>query len=197
MFNIFDQPWTLAAVSALLLLVVWIIRAVLPKAGRKYYLIPAIIFVAAFVIELGVQTDTEKIVGLMKKSVQAVEDEDVNAIEPLLNSGYKDSLHKSRQDTIEHLRRFLVPPMFIKNVGAIVSLDIESPRAELVCTVRMVFDKRSQIAQWRPMVFVKLRYNCAEDNAGNWSVSRIELLELDRQPFNWSGVVNPAGSFGL
>lgn len=203
MTNILEQPWLLLIASVIVLLAVAVFRGLFPQRHRWWFwLLPVIIAIAAFAIDYFVQTDTEKIKDVVAKAVRAVEKEDAEAIGPLISNDYHDSFHASKQALLDNCRARLSEPIIEKNVHGIVSLNVRpAPRgflsktgagATAVFTVRVVFDPRGPIYEFRKIMLFKLQAELRKEGI-NWLFTRVEVLEIDLQPANWQHIQGGAG----
>jgi len=188
MTNLFEQPWLLLSVAVIVLLVLVIVRDMLPQKHRWFlWLLPVLIAASAFALDFFIQTNNEKIKQVLAEAVKAVEDENVDALDPLISGDYQDSFHGSRQALLSHSRSQLSEPIIEKNVLRIVSLNIEPPNAVVVFTVRVVFDAQGPIYEFRKQMVFKLQADFRREG-DNWLFARVELLEIDLQPVNWENM---------
>jgi hypothetical protein len=188
MFDILEQPWTLLGAAVISLIVIWIIKAVTGKQRLGYYSIPILIAAIAMGLYLFVPTDTKKIKQVIKIGAKAVEDENAEAIIPIIAENYHDSIHPNKESMIEHCGMILSEPLVSEIVSRIVSLEINSPNANAVFTMRLVFDDRSFVAQsFKKLMLIKIRVEMQKQNK-NWYISRVELLEMDMMPAKWSDI---------
>ncbi|MGA2173040.1 MAG: hypothetical protein ABSG82_08565 [Sedimentisphaerales bacterium] len=193
MTNIFEQPWLLLIVAGVVLLAVLIFRSGWPERHRWWFwLLPVVIAVLAFAIDFFVQTDKEKVEEALAQLVRAVEKEDVGAIEALISDDYSDSFHTSKKVFLTHCRARLSEPVIEKNVHRIVSIDVKPPNATVVFTVRVVFDPRGPIYEYRKMMFFKLQAELRKEGEG-WLFTRIDVLEIDMQPADWQHIQGIGG----
>jgi len=190
MWNIFEQPWTLLTAAIIILLVMLIIRSILPEKKHLWQLLlPVLIAASAFALDLLIQTDLEKINAVINAGVKAVEQENSDAIEPIISDNYHDSFHKTKNDLMNYCRRRLSEPLVEKNIKRIVTIDIQEKLATAVFTVRIVFDQRSYIYQsYKPIILTKLKLDLQKEPDNNWRITQAELLEIDMQPVNWHDI---------
>ena len=207
MFNLFDHPWGLMTVAIIVLLGLLMFRRILPEKQNPWlWLLPALLVAAAFAFDFLVETDTEKINALINTAVLAVEEENPNAIEPIISDNYHDSFHNTKSSLMSHFRMRLSEPLIEKNIKRIVSMDISPPTATAVFTVRIIFDKQSfvyqnfksqmltkvklhlQKEQYRPTAGIsksQSKIKNQKSKINGWLISRVELLEIDRRPTGW------------
>jgi hypothetical protein len=190
MWNIFEQPWTLLTAAIIILLVMLIIRSILPEKKHLWQLLlPVLLAASAFALDLLIQTDLEKINALINAGVKAVEQENPDAIEPIISDNYHDSFHNTKNDLMNYCRRRLSEPLVEKNIKRIVTIDIQEKLATAVFTVRIVFDQRSYIYQsYKPIILTKLKLDLQKEPDNNWRITQAELLEIDMQPVNWQDI---------
>jgi hypothetical protein len=183
--NIFEQPWLLLIIAGALFLGVFAFRGLLPQRRMwLFWLLPVIIAVGGLALDFFVKTDTEKVKKVIAKAVKAVEMENTDALEPLISSNYRDSLHITREFLLNHCRWRLAEPIIEKNIHRVVSLEIKPPKASAVFTVRVVFDPQGPVYEYRKIMPFKLRADFEKQDR-EWFFSRVEILEIDLQPADW------------
>jgi len=191
MFDVFERPWGLLIVAIVALPVLLMFRGIFPGKRHWWQLaLPAFLAVAAFGLDLLVQTDLEKINLVIDTGVEAVEEENPDAIEPIISENYSDSSHRTKTALMRHCRRTLSEPLIEKNIKRIVEIDVSPSRttAEATFTVRIVFDKRSYVYQsYKRIMLAKVKVNLQKEQS-KWLINQAELLELDRQPVNWQNI---------
>ncbi len=185
MLNIFEQPWTLLSVAALALLTLLAFHGYL-FYKRIYWpwLIPFLIAALAFGLDRLVETDREKIQTAVAKIAKAAEQENPDAVEPLIAENYSDSFHKSKKHLINRCKIVLNEPLIEKNIPRIVSINIDSPLASVVFTVRVLADPRGYVYELKKELFVKVEANL-EKHQGKWLFTKIEITQIDLQPADW------------
>ena len=189
MWNLCEQPWTLTAVAVITLIVLLAMRSQIQEKKRLYlWLLPILIAAAAFALDYFIKTDLEKITELIDTVTNAVQDENPQAIEPLIAENYSDSYHSSKKELIYYCRRKFSEPIIDKNIKRIISIDISDSRATATFTVRIIFDKQSYIYQsFARLILTKVKIDL-EKQDDRWLITRAELLEVDMQPFTWKDV---------
>ena len=190
MSDVFEQPWTLLGLAIVVFIALWIFRAVCPSKKHWWqWLLPTFLALAAFGLDVLVQTDLEKINSVIRTAVKAVEEENPDAIETIISANYHDSHHNTKRSLMKHCRARLVKPLVKKNIKRIVAIDISSPKATAIFTVRIVFDEQSSIAQnYSPLMFIKIKAELQKEQGNKWLINRVEILEIDRQPANWKDI---------
>ena len=117
MFNVFEHPWGLITVAIIILLVLLIVRSIFPEKRRWWqWLLPTLLAIAAFGFDFLVETDLEKINVVISAVVKAVEEENPDAIEPIISDNYRDSYHKTKKDLMYFCRWRLSEPLIEKNI---------------------------------------------------------------------------------
>jgi len=191
MFDIFEQPWGLLIIAVVTLPVLLMVRRIFPEKRHWWQLaLPAFLAVAAFGLDWLIETDLEKINKVINTGVKAVEQEDPDAIEPIISEGYSDSYHRNKAALMRHCRRRLSEPLVERNIKRVreIILSPSKTTAEATFTVRMVFDERSYVYQsYKREMVARVRVNLQKEQ-GKWLINQAELLELDRQPVNWRNI---------
>ncbi|MHC4394978.1 MAG: hypothetical protein ACYS1A_04920 [Planctomycetota bacterium] len=191
MFQIFEHPWGLLITAAVATLILLIIRAVLPDKRRWWqWLLPLLIAVAAFGLDYLVQTDTEKIKALMKIAATAVEEENPDAIEPLISPYYRDSFHPSKQRLMSYCRTTLSRPLIEEGIMRMGKIEFSSPAttATAIFTVRIRFDQQSYIYDFKREMFVKVKLDLQKEPDSRWLIRRSEIIAVDLQPTGWKDI---------
>ena len=190
MFDFFEQPYTLIGAAVLVLFGMLTFRSVFPEKRRGWQLLAPLLLVAvAFGLDAIVQTDLEKINAVIDKGIKAVKEEDFRAVESILSDRYSDSYHRSKQQLLDHFKRVLSEPLIAnhKQTGRLV--DIKGSQASVVLFTTVVFEKNSRIAQnYTSFLMTKTKLTLQKQPDGKWLISRIEVLELNRQPANWGHI---------
>jgi hypothetical protein len=191
MWNFFEQPWTLLAAAIIVLLILLLLRGLFSrKSFWLLLLVPLLIAFIGFGLDHIVKTDNEKIRAVLKTVIQAAEEENPDGIEPFISDNYKDSLYNTKQRFMHFCRARLAEPTLEQAITTIINSEITSPTANFVFAVRAVFDNQSYVAQTmgKKIVMAKLQMTLSKQGDKNWLISRIELLEVDLQPVNWSTI---------
>jgi hypothetical protein len=181
MFDVFEQPWTLVGAAILVLFGVLTFRSIFPEKQRRWqWLLPVLVVGLAFGLDGIVQTDLEKIDAVLDKGVTAVKEQDALAIGSILSDQYSDSFHATKQGLINHFKRVLSEPMIAghKERGRLV--DIKGSKATVVLFTTITFKKNSRIT--------KTKLTLQRQPDGRWLIGRAEVLELNKQPVNWSHI---------
>jgi len=190
MFDFFEQPYTLIGAAVLVLFVILTFRSVLPEKRRWWQLLlPVFVVVAAFALDLLVQTDLEKINSVIKTVIKAVEEEDCNTIEAVIAENYSDSFHNTKSNLMRHCRRTLTPSLIEKNKKTASLVEVSPPRATATLFMLTTFDKNSSIAvNYKSFLFSKIELHFQKQLDKTWLINRAEILELDRQPAKWNDI---------
>jgi hypothetical protein len=189
MWNVCEQPWTLIAVAVITLIVLLAMRRQIQEKKRLYlWLLPALIAAAALALDHFIKTDLEKINQVIDTATNAVQNENPQAIEPLIAENYTDSYHSSKKELIYYCRRKLSEPIVEKNIKRIIAIDISDSRATATFTVRVIFEQQSYVYQsYARLILAKAQINLEKQN-DRWLITRTELLEVDMQPFTWKDI---------
>jgi hypothetical protein len=184
MTNIYEQPWLLLIVACAAGLIVFTIGRLRPQRQKWWFwLLPVIIALAAFAFDYFIETDSEQVRDVIAGAVKAVEKGKTDVLEPLISEDYRDSFHASKQSLMYHSRAWLEERVIKENVYRVISLDVNSPEATAVFTVRVVLDPRGPIYEYVKMMFFKIRADFRKE-VGKWRFIRVEILE----PSDWQNI---------
>ena len=190
MFDVFEQPWTLIAVSVLILFGILTYRSVLPEKSRFWqWLIPLFIFTSAFALDVFVKTDLEKINTVISKGMIAVDMLDYNTISSIISDNYRDRIHPSKQSLMEHCIRRLPDLKIEKNKKTALQVNLSENNATAHLFTITTFDKDSFIAQnYKPFVMGQFEITLNKQPDGSWLIIRVEIREIDKQSASWSDI---------
>ena len=190
MLDFFEQPYTLIGAAILVLFGILTYRSVMPEKRRWWQLLlPVFVAVAAFGLDMLVQTDLEKINSVINTIIEAVEEEDCNAIEAIIAEDYRDSYHNTKRHLLTHCRRRLTPSLIEKNKKTASLVELSPPNAIATLFMLTTFDKNSSISvNYKSFLFSKIEFHFRKQQDKTWLINRVEILELDRQPANWSRI---------
>ncbi len=190
MFDFFEQPYTLIGAAILVLFGILTFRSVLPEKRRWWQLLlPVFVAVSAFGLDMLVQTDLEKINSVINTIIKAVEGEDCNAIEAIIAEDYRDSYHNTKRHLLTHCRQRLTPSLIEKNKKRACRVELSPPNAIATLFMLTTFDKNSSISvNYKSTLFLKIELHFQKHLDKTWLINRVEILELDRQPANWSHI---------
>jgi hypothetical protein len=189
MFEIFEQPWTLVGAAVLVLFGMLTFRSFCPEKRRLWQLlVPLFLTVAAFGADMLVQTDLEKINSVIKAAINAVQQENYRAIEAVIANDYSDSYHSTKQQLLDHCRRELSKPLVDKIKKSRRLIDISDSKATANLFVVIILDKNSHLTEYKSFLMVKSRLSLRKQPDKKWLISRIEILEIDRQPISWKNI---------
>jgi len=189
MFDIFEQPYTLIGAAVLVLFGILTFRSFCPEKHRWWQLlIPVFLAIAAVGADMLVQTDLEKINSVIKAAINAVQQEDYNAIGATIDNNYSDSYHSTKQLLLDHCRQELSKPLVDKIKKPARKIDISDSNATATLFVVIILDKNSYITEYKPFLQVKARLSFRKQPDKRWLISRIEILEIDQQPINWRNI---------
>ena len=190
MFNFFEQPYTLIGAAVLVLFGMLTFRSVIPEKRRWWQLlVPGLVVAAAFGLDFAVQTDLEKINAVINTGIKAVEEENLVAIEAIIAEDYRDSRHNTKMDLMRHCRTQLSQSLVEKNKKRACLVQLSAPTATATLFATIIFEKDSHIAQnYKAWLMVQARLSLQKQPDKTWLINRIEIVELDRQPTNWSHI---------
>ena len=95
-------------------------------------------------------------------------------------------------ELLENCRQRLSEPIIEKNVLSIVSMEVKPPKATVVFTVRVVFDPKGFVYEFKKMMLFKLQAQLAKEG-DKWLLSRIEILAIDLQNADWRHIQGASG----
>jgi hypothetical protein len=191
MFNIFEQPFTLLGLAVLVLFGVMTYRSFCPENRHwRQWLLPLFVAGSAMSADLLVQTDYEKVMSVIKTGMRAIEKNDCDKIAAIIAEDYFDSYHKTKDGLIAHCRKILPQALVNKCKKTACLVELSLPKATVTLFAILTFDKNSTVSQnYKSFIMIKVRLNLQKQPSNTWLIDQIDLLEIDKQPFNWNSVV--------
>lgn len=192
MFDIYEQPWTLVGLAFITLFIILTIRSVIPEKRHWWQLlIPVLIAAAGFGLDHLVQTDKEKIETVIDAGIQAVEDENFNAVYSYLSDDYSDTMHSSKQQLIDFTQRKLDANVVekCKKTDSLVTLSQNNTKAKVNLFMLITLGKDSPVAQVYSVPFFQLKIDVDFIKKNdNWLIDSIELKSVNKQTAKWTDV---------
>jgi hypothetical protein len=106
-----------------------------------------------------------------------------------ISNDYHDSFHKTKKQLLANCKARLYTPIIEKTIPRVVSVEQASREAVAIFTVRVLFDKDSDISQlYKQDIFFKVQGHLEKQSDNRWLISRIEILEIDHFPAGWNGL---------
>jgi hypothetical protein len=189
MWNIFEQPWTLLITAVVLALFVAVINPFIEaKSKRLLWLIPLLVAVAAPLLDFAVETDREKIQGVINAGVNALENENAAGIAAIVAEDYHDSMHRDKAALVRHCRAVLRPPLIDKVFSSVRQMEITGRTAAVTVLNRIFFDPKSEVAQRAQVIIVEVKVDLQKNPDGNWLITHTEIQAVNGKPASWSNV---------
>jgi len=190
MFNIFEKPWMLLIAAGIALIIVFIYRALRPEKRRWYQLmIPLLIAVSAFAIDIFVKTDLERINGVIKSCIKASIHEDADTIGNFIAPEYHDSLHQDKKEIMVYCRAILSEPAVKRFIKLNQSIEQSPTNATVLIKGFLFFDEKSRFyKELKPAIEIKFELGLKKYSNKKWQINRVEILEIDNQHINWNNI---------
>lgn len=187
MINIFEQPWTLAAIGFWLTVAVLILSRFWPlKFTRKHLLIGPALIALGFALDYFVVTDREKIETIMSTLVEATEQEQAEDIIQFLAPNYGDSRHTSPESFSMFCRQIFSQPQIEENWVPDQQLLLDAPQANVWITAVTRLDEANQFTAGLSIIKTAWRLDFRKQPDRSWLIEDIELLEFNDQPVDWT-----------
>ena len=184
--NIFDQPWTLTAIGAWLILAVLIAARFWPlKFTRKHLLIGPALIALAFALDYLVVTDREKIETIVATVVEATQEEQAEDIIKFIAPEYRDSFHTSPESFAWFCRQIFSQPQIEKNWLPNKELEIRKTEATIHITAITELDERNQWTPGLSLIKTSWRLEFSKQPDKSWLIDTIEFIELNDQKVDW------------
>ena len=187
MWNVYEYPFTGIGVAIIVMVGLWIFRAVRPDKKRWWQVaIPILIVACAVAVSYFVQTDKEKILGTVNKGIKAFEEQKIEPIKEIIADDYADSRHSSKTYIVAYCQGLFETATMEKVTFLSQQMQIENDKAVFTLEAMVKFAEQSRVAQMgKSFLVVKARIHFKKTADARWLIDNCEILELDRKPINW------------
>lgn len=189
--SITENPIVLLIVAFVVLCLVGTVRAVFPDKPRTWlFILPLGLALAGVGLDFFIQTDQENVRAILKGTMKALENEDIEALGTFIASDYQDTLHNTKIRLLQHAENGLERSPMAKTKTTSISIPkIEGSDTKAFITTYLTFTPESFIAQhYKPLVIVEAEFRLHKQSNGRWLINRIELTEVDKQSIKWQHV---------
>ena len=187
--NIFETPWLLLMISAVVWMVISIVALMKGMENRRWrLLLPLAGVLVAFGVDYFIKTDYEKIDSLVTILTDSAVEGDLSQLETIISADYSDAKNKSKR----HLLAFCTP---IYGRGQIQKInrkyfDINVTRPKAKCDLDMVviLDPESSYAMAGYIVSLETRLHLSRSDDGMWQIVSSEILKANNYDVSWKSV---------
>jgi hypothetical protein len=188
MWNMFEYPFVGAGIAVIAMLGLWLVGIFSPQNRHRWHpVIPFAILLLSFAIEFLVQTDREKILGTVKKGIEAFETQKIEPIREIIAEDYSDLSNSSKEELLAYCQALFQTAMVGKITLYSRKIEINGAKATFTAKALVKFDANSSIAQMgKEFLLVKARFYFKRAENKKWLVYNSEVLELDGKAVNWN-----------
>lgn len=188
MTDVFDNPWLLLTVAAILLVPAAIARQARPQWGYRPLLVPLLVALLGLGLDFFVQTDKEKIHAILSDCRRAAIAGDIGPINAAVCERYNDGFHRSRDDFIAAAERGIQQAAIAKVRFQRLDLTLQEQQAVMEIDAVVHLSDQSRYAQYGSLLFVSLWLEFAKQPSGDWCIARAGVTAVNNQPVNWGAV---------
>ncbi len=185
---IFESPWLLLAVSAVLLGVISVVWQMRGHRGRWMFVLPVLAAMSAVGLDVLVQTDSEQIQSVLEVCRRAALAGDAGSIAPFIASDYRDAVHSTRTELLKAAEDVFRRAALERVVERGHKLRIEGDTAQSRIRYRVHLDpQRSVYAAGGSLLFVVLEIDYRRSR-GQWQIRQVVLVSVNDTPMGWKDV---------
>ena len=189
MTSVFEKPWLLLTVAAVLLVAASVACQFKPTWKRWPYLVPLLVAVCAFGLDRLVETDSEQIRSMLTTCRQLVLDNRIQQMAPCISDTYRDSAHPSKQSLLQAAEAITRSASFEKIVERGHTLKVDGDTAVSRVRFRVHLNtQKSQYAIGGGLLFVSLEIHYTRQPDGRWQIQQVILQSVNDQPMGWDHV---------
>lgn len=186
-WNIFETPWLLISLSALLLVAAGFCRQVKPEWGYWPMLAPVLIALLAVGLDYFVQTDSEAITGLIDTCRRSALAGTSRGMEPVISEQYSDSAHKNKEVLLASIDAIVDRVALTRVDVRSHTIDVQGNRAQSTLRFRIMIDpRRSEYPLSGGLLFVIMVIDYERNPQGEWQIIRTEVQSVNDTPMGWS-----------
>ncbi len=190
---IYQSPWPLIITAAVLLVIIEAARQFIPgKVPRTTLLVSFVVFVSAFAVDHLVKTDSEQVELIFDKLKRAVTEQSPGLIEQHIHPEYTDIIHDNKDELMLTVRTVLKDPVAEKIKARYETLEMQTEQNLATVTAEHVVHLAPSLVQGQgpQIVFAKTKTTFVKNPALKWVIISAELLELNKQPVDWSDIIS-------
>ncbi len=187
--SIFEKPWLLLTVAAVLLVVAGVVCQIRPRWKRWPYLVPLLVAALAFGLDRLVETDAEQIQSILTACRQHALAGTIRQIDPLVSEAYIDPAHSTKEAMLRSAEAAIQRACLQRVVERQHTLSITGDTAVSQVRFRVHLDtQQSQYAMAGSLLFVTLEIHYAREADGQWRIRRVLLVSVNDQPMGWKNI---------
>lgn len=190
---IYQSPWPLVITAAVMLVIIEAARQFIPgKVPRATLVIPLVVFAAAFGVDHFVKTDSEQVEFIFDKLKHAIVEQSPGMIEQYIHPEYTDIIHDNKDELMLTARTVLEDPVAEKIKARYETLEMQTGQNLGTITAEHVVHLAPSLVQGQgpQIVFAKTKTTFVKNPALKWVIISAELLELNKQPVDWSDIIS-------
>lgn len=188
MSSVFESPWLLLTISAVLLAAaggVWQSRG---RRGAWVFAVPILMGAAAIGADVLVQTDAEQIGAVLNACRRAALAGRADALEPFLADDYRDPVHATKAELVEAAEEIFRRAGLERVVQRGHKLRIDGDTARSRVRYRVHLDpQRSAYAAGGGLFFVVFEIDWRRQG-GRWRIQRVVLESVNDTSMGWTDV---------
>lgn len=186
MVNIFQYPWLLLILSFVALVVVTSIRRSQPEKAHWWQpVLPLLIAVAAFGVDMLVVTDYEAIEAVIDSVMQAAIVQDAEKIDGFISESYCDTSHRSKEHLATYCQKLLAEPVAEKIKYKYFLLEIAAPDAQVETEVVVHLHPESRYAMVGTLTLVKMKIALKKAPDKDWVITGSEVTSVNNHKVGW------------
>lgn len=188
MTSLFEKPWLLLTVAAVLLIVAGVLCQVKPRWKRWPYVVPLLVAACAFGIDRLVETDAEQIQSILTACRQHALAGTIRQIDPYISDTYTDSAHPDKEALLRTAEAAIQRARIERAAQRQHTLTLEGDTAVSQVRFRVHLNAQNEYGAGGGLLFVMLEIHYIRESDGQWRIGRIMLISVNDQPMGWRDV---------
>ena len=185
MFSVFENPWILFTVSAILVVIIAIIRQISPeKCHSKLLLVPVFLGATAFGLDLFFKTDYEKIEITIKRGIEAAVAQDIEVLGSTISDDYSGVMYHSKEVLLNACQIYLSMIQLEKVRIRQNIITISSAKGTSQLRLVLFMQPQSDFAPGKSLLFLKLELYFEKTANKEWLIAGSKLITINDDPIN-------------
>lgn len=189
MTSIFETPWLLLTIAAVLLIAAGIVCQIKPRWKRWPYLVPLLVAACAFGLDRLVMTDSEEIQAILTACRQHAAAGTIGQIDPLISDSYTDPAHTSKEAMLQSAQAAINRAHIERIAQRQHTLTITGDTAVSQVRFRVHMNaQQNEYGMGGGLLFVTVEIHYVRESDGMWRIQQVMLISVNDQPMGWKDV---------
>ncbi len=182
----YESPILLIIVSVALFCVITLFRNFMPEKRRWWqFVIPAVVFVAAFAVDYFVETDREKVRARILEARAAVLSQQPQVIIGMLDTDYQGQHGYNREAVAKKCRQYFSRPFAKKIRINYNEITVDGNKAQSILNTTVHFEESTEAGQYFTLAVIEAKIDFIR-HGDTWFVRNVHIEKVNnKEPPRW------------